>query len=596
MSEGDEGVVFEQGEGTVARLKNRIVELERSLAKRQASLDSLSGAKFSDRVFAALKDRAEKAEEELAAACVKHERRVAMLEKALKVWQTEGHATAKREAKADKELAAVRAEQQEKSKAALTCGCGGKIVVQSVRVPCPDGQRGCLVSHWQTERVCTVCGNEAKPASTVECDPVAPSAAAAWDGLEAHALELLRRAQKAEEELSYVRRELAEVKGQDASEEASQTLAIYESFKTALEPFGHGNVNVRARIEALVEEWKNLHALRDLPRVVDQIHDKRFTDEIALLGTHIQSIGEELDTARDERNTALQQTDELECELEKWRAACETVQTQRDGLTETVRRMEQLILPLDPDPKLTKRMSEVIADVPQRVALILERTRAARRDRDEALMLLADALIQLQYTGASTFLIRPAVSDGAKRDLIRVLKLSMGEDTVEDAPSEIGTIAEAKEPLGVGDDVSLRRDTTVKRPGVGVGVVCFQDGKILLGKRHPNIDGGGQWQLPGGSVEWGEEWEVTARREMREETGLTDLQNYRVVTVKADFRPQDAKHNAVIFVRFDAKGPVCVMEPDKSTEWGWYSLDKLPEGPMFPALHELLTTDRHLLV
>lgn len=63
------------------------------------------------------------------------------------------------------------------------------------------------------------------------------------------------RAEKAEEELAHVRRELVESMG---GEETSQTLAIYESFKAALEPFGHKNINVRGRIERLVEEWNVL--------------------------------------------------------------------------------------------------------------------------------------------------------------------------------------------------------------------------------------------------------------------------------------------------------------------------------------------------
>lgn len=65
------------------------------------------------------------------------------------------------------------------------------------------------------------------------------------------------RAEKAGEELAHVRRELAEVKGGDPYAGTSETLAIHESFKTALEPFGHDNINVRGRIEMLVEAWES---------------------------------------------------------------------------------------------------------------------------------------------------------------------------------------------------------------------------------------------------------------------------------------------------------------------------------------------------
>ena len=53
-----------------------------------------------------------------------------------------------------------------------------------------------------------------------------------------------------------------------------------------------------------------------------------------------------------------------------------------------------------------------------------------------------------------------------------------------------------------------------------VGCVVFREGKFLLLK-HPSAKG--HWSLPKGHVEKGESEEETLRREVKEETGLSDL-------------------------------------------------------------------------
>lgn len=48
-----------------------------------------------------------------------------------------------------------------------------------------------------------------------------------------------------------------------------------------------------------------------------------------------------------------------------------------------------------------------------------------------------------------------------------------------------------------------------------------RDGAVLYLRRPPGVFRGGQWELPGGTVEPGEPHEVAAVREVAEETGLT---------------------------------------------------------------------------
>jgi putative (di)nucleoside polyphosphate hydrolase len=65
-------------------------------------------------------------------------------------------------------------------------------------------------------------------------------------------------------------------------------------------------------------------------------------------------------------------------------------------------------------------------------------------------------------------------------------------------------------------------DLSCYRPNVGV-VLFHPDGRVWYGRRagsrntHP-------WQFPQGGVDDGETWEVAARRELYEETGVTSVE------------------------------------------------------------------------
>lgn len=123
---------------------------------------------------------------------------------------------------------------------------------------------------------------------------------------------------------------------------------------------------------------------------------------------------------------------------------------------------------------------------------------------------------------------------------------------------------------------------------VGVGVMILKDNKVLLGKRHGDpkkatslLNGAGTWTMPGGKQDFGESFEECARRETMEECGLT-LNNVKVFCLNNDL--VETAHFVTIGLFCDEfTGEPQVMEPDKITEWHWFSLDNLPEPVYFPS-------------
>lgn len=117
-----------------------------------------------------------------------------------------------------------------------------------------------------------------------------------------------------------------------------------------------------------------------------------------------------------------------------------------------------------------------------------------------------------------------------------------------------------------------------QKPKVGIGVMIFRDGKVLLGKRKvPNGDGEYAW--PGGHLEFMESFEDCIKREVAEETGMK-IKNIRFLRLM-NFKTKNNKHYADIgFVADWESGEPKNLEPDKSEGWAWYDLNNLPE-PLF---------------
>lgn len=132
-----------------------------------------------------------------------------------------------------------------------------------------------------------------------------------------------------------------------------------------------------------------------------------------------------------------------------------------------------------------------------------------------------------------------------------------------------------------------------KKVNVGVGVIVIKDGKVLLGKRK-NSHGEGTWSLPGGHLEFNENIEDCAAREVREETGIS-IKNIRRGAFTNDFFEREGKHYVTLFMvsEFDS-GEVKVMEPDKCENWMWFEWDDLPT-PLFTPIQNVLEQGFHPL-
>lgn len=117
-----------------------------------------------------------------------------------------------------------------------------------------------------------------------------------------------------------------------------------------------------------------------------------------------------------------------------------------------------------------------------------------------------------------------------------------------------------------------------QQPRVGVGVMVLKDEKVLLARRRGS-HGAGEYAFPGGHLEYMESFADCARREVREECGIT-IENVRFEYL-ANVMKYAPKHYVHIGLIADWKsGDPEVLEPEKSESWRWYDMNYLPQ-PLF---------------
>lgn len=108
----------------------------------------------------------------------------------------------------------------------------------------------------------------------------------------------------------------------------------------------------------------------------------------------------------------------------------------------------------------------------------------------------------------------------------------------------------------------------VERPKVGIGVIVEKEGKILIGERLGG-HGNNTYMIPGGHLEFGETFEETAKREVKEETGLENILIKGIVSIE-------------VLAEW-VHGEPYNAEPEKSQNWIWHDPKNLPEPFFLPS-------------
>lgn len=110
-------------------------------------------------------------------------------------------------------------------------------------------------------------------------------------------------------------------------------------------------------------------------------------------------------------------------------------------------------------------------------------------------------------------------------------------------------------------------------------VVFNKDGKVLMLKRARSKRNGGRWEVPGGSLRYGESPRRGALRELREETGfrLTPLDIKPVDTFGVIYPEMRVEFIIPLYTTMVENGLSPVIRPEEHDDWGWFTVDQIRE-------------------
>ena len=114
-----------------------------------------------------------------------------------------------------------------------------------------------------------------------------------------------------------------------------------------------------------------------------------------------------------------------------------------------------------------------------------------------------------------------------------------------------------------------------RNPYPGVVVIIEQECKVLLGKRASGSFQAGKWCLPGGFIEFDENFIFAAIREVKEETNL-DIEVKSILNVSSNFLSSDLHTLVVTLVASVLKG---IPKPgDDIEDLRWFHIsENLPD-------------------
>lgn len=120
------------------------------------------------------------------------------------------------------------------------------------------------------------------------------------------------------------------------------------------------------------------------------------------------------------------------------------------------------------------------------------------------------------------------------------------------------------------------------------GCVFNEKGEVLLQRRADS----NKWGFPGGAIEIGETPQMTAVRELKEETGL-DVEVGRLIGIYTDFDMQypngDKAQSICVAFELTVVGGELSCDKDETLELKYFSLDNMPV--LFCKQHEELLQD-----
>ncbi len=125
--------------------------------------------------------------------------------------------------------------------------------------------------------------------------------------------------------------------------------------------------------------------------------------------------------------------------------------------------------------------------------------------------------------------------------------------------------------------------------GVGVGAIIVDEvGRLFLAKRGEKAKNErGLWEFPGGGVEFGETLHAALIREIREEYGIT-IEVGDLLTVTDHILPDEGQHwVSPSYICRIVTGTPAILEPEKCSAIGWYTLDTIPAELTVVTRHDL---------
>ena len=112
--------------------------------------------------------------------------------------------------------------------------------------------------------------------------------------------------------------------------------------------------------------------------------------------------------------------------------------------------------------------------------------------------------------------------------------------------------------------------------GVGVGAAIFDnEGRLFITKRGEKAKNErGKWEIPGGSMEFGETFEQAIKREIKEEVGV-EIEVLELLGICDHIIPDEKQHwVSPTYICKIVKGIPRILEPEKCAEIGWFTLEE----------------------